>query len=341
MNSNIQAIDNSRLGIEYYGADFPVDVLVHRMQKGDYIIPGFQRGYVWDKKAASRFIESLLLGLPIPTLFLAKDKFSGKYIVIDGQQRLKTLQYFYEEKFPDSSTFKLQDVASAFNELTYTGLPSNYRRLLDNAIIHCTIVSESYDSMGIYYIFERLNTTGTALTAQEVRSAVYHGSFNDLLQLLSESKEWQALYDNSNNRGEAQELILRFIAFHYERDSYQGRIIDFLNWFMLEHKDLEKRVTREDIERTFYGTVLFVEDNFGKRAFYRNNRFSKVLYDVLMLFTSRHLEDDDIQASRMQELYGTLLQDSDFWKEQATSVMSKRKLQERLTYVESIYSSLR
>ena len=100
MNYDTEEITSPRLDVEYYGADFPVDVLVQRVKNEDFIIPSFQREYIWKEEEASRFIESLLIGLPTPALFLAKDKSSNKYLVIDGQQRLKTLQYFYDESFP-------------------------------------------------------------------------------------------------------------------------------------------------------------------------------------------------------------------------------------------------
>lgn len=84
-----------RYSITSYGADYPVDALIKRIQAGDVFIPSFQRAYVWDAKRASRFIESLLLGLPVPGIFLSREEDTDRLLVIDGQQRLRTLQYFY------------------------------------------------------------------------------------------------------------------------------------------------------------------------------------------------------------------------------------------------------
>ncbi|MEH2387625.1 MAG: DUF262 domain-containing protein [Nostoc sp.] len=192
MNYDTQEISSPRLDVEYYGADFPVDVLVKRMEEEDFIIPSFQREYVWKEEEASRFIESLLLGLPTPALFLARDKFSNKYLVIDGQQRLKTLQYFYRESFPNGKLFKLKGVVNPFNTLTYSNLSPSDRRALDNAIIHCIIISENYDPSGMFYLFERLNTRGTPLNSQEIRNALYHGSFSDLIEELSKNERCRA-----------------------------------------------------------------------------------------------------------------------------------------------------
>ncbi|MFM9159759.1 MAG: DUF262 domain-containing protein, partial [Dolichospermum sp.] len=114
--------------------------------------------------------------------------------VIDGQQRLKTLQYFFQGFFEDGTVFKLKNVVQHLEGLTYSTLPLSERRELDNAIIHCIIISESYDPQGIFYLFERLNTTGTPLKPQEIRNAIYHGSFSELLQDLSSNKTWRELY---------------------------------------------------------------------------------------------------------------------------------------------------
>ena len=88
-----------RYDITSFGADYDVEGLVRRLQRGDIFIPSFQRNYVWNQSLASRFIESLLLGLPIPGIFLARETESNKLIVIDGQQRLRTLQFFYDGFF--------------------------------------------------------------------------------------------------------------------------------------------------------------------------------------------------------------------------------------------------
>src|SRR5258706_15619947 len=90
--------------ISSYGADYPVDGLVKRMSAGSIFIPPFQRSYVWNVYRASRFIESLLLGLPVPAIFLSRDESTQKLLVIDGQQRLRTLQYFYEGVFAPTDT---------------------------------------------------------------------------------------------------------------------------------------------------------------------------------------------------------------------------------------------
>ncbi|HSE57197.1 MAG TPA: DUF262 domain-containing protein, partial [Nitrospiraceae bacterium] len=109
-----------KYSITSYGADYPVDSLIKRIADGSIYVPSFQRGYVWKVKQASRFIESLLLGLPVPGIFLSKEQGTQKLLVIDGQQRLRTLQYFYEGIFePGGKKFSLRGVQSKYNGSTY------------------------------------------------------------------------------------------------------------------------------------------------------------------------------------------------------------------------------
>src|ERR1039458_5225187 len=131
-----------RYEITSYGADYDVAGFVSRLQRGDIIIPSFQRDYVWRLPEASRFVESILLGLPVPGVFLAKDVDSSKLLVIDGQQRLKTLQFFLECSFnpkdgdKSHKVFKLSKVESKqFDGLTYKDLSDSDRRNFNDYVI--------------------------------------------------------------------------------------------------------------------------------------------------------------------------------------------------------------
>jgi len=339
MNQNTGEIASPRLDVEYYGADFPVDVLVKRMEQEDFIIPSFQREYVWKEAEASRFIESLLIGFPTPAIFLARDKFSSKYLVIDGQQRLKTLQYFYRESFPGGKVFKLKGVVDHFNGLTYSSLAPPDRRSLDNAIIHCIIVSENYDPNGIFYLFERLNTTGTPLNSQEIRNAIYHGSFSDLIQEISKDKIWRDLYGKSSNRSTEQELILRIIALHFNSENYSGNMVDFLNDFMLRNKNLEL-APEDEVRNFFLGSIKFIYDCLGSKAFYRGKLFMRALYESLTILVAKEM-DNGMDCKTLKELHDFLLEDEHFWSLAKHATTSRKNLISRLKYVEELYRNSR
>src|SRR5262249_38670232 len=149
------------------------DGLVKRINSGSIYIPKFQRSYVWNVYRASRFIESLLLGLPVPAIFLSKELESNKMLVIDGQQRLRTLQYFYNGVFePSDRAFKLRGVQTRFQNATYKTLKEDDRLRLDDSIVHAIIVKQEdphedhqkgTGPSSVYHIFERLNTGGVLL----------------------------------------------------------------------------------------------------------------------------------------------------------------------------------
>ncbi len=339
MKQNIEEVVDPKLAVEYYGADFPVDLLVRRIEEEDFIIPGFQRKYVWTQNEASKFLESLLIGLPTPALFLAKDKFSNKYIVIDGQQRLRTLQYFYREQFPDGKKFALKGVAKLFNDQTYSTLSPSNRRSLDNAIIHCIIISENYDPGGIFYLFERLNTTGTPLSAQEIRNGIYHGAFSDLIKKLSENKTWKNLYHKADKRAKEQEWILRFIALYFDLENYQGDMTKFLNCFMLKNKDLDL-ITSNQIEEVFISTIEFINNCLGSQAFYGAKGLNIVLYESLMILTANELKNNNLNCQKLAKFHQLLIKDDNFWLLAKQRSDSRNKLISRFEYVESFYQKM-
>ena len=334
MNYDIQETESPRLEVEYYGADFPVDTLVKRMEEQEFIIPGFQRDYVWKEEEASRFIETLLLGLPSPSLFLAKDKFSKKYLVIDGQQRLKTLQYFFQESFPNGKVFKLKKVVQQLEGLTYSTLPLSERRELGNAIIHCIIISESYDLQGIFYLFERLNTTGTPLNSQEIRNAIYHGSFSELLQDLSSNETWRELYGKDDIRANEQEHILRFLALHFDLENYSGNMKNFLNQFMLKNKDLDI-ISEKEMKNIFIKTIDFLKTCIGSKVFHEKKKF-QILFDSVMLLTAQEL-GKGLECSKFKKFYELLINDKHFWSFSQPSTTNRKNLMTRLEYVQKLY----
>jgi uncharacterized protein with ParB-like and HNH nuclease domain len=246
----------------------------------EILIPEFQRQYVWKLEEASRFIESVLLGLPVPNVFLAKDKETFNFIIVDGLQRLMTLYYFRIGSFPSGKRFALKGVDPHFNGLSYETLPMHDRRNFDDYTIHATIVSESDNSNRMFHIFERLNTSGTPLTSQEIRSALYHGPLNLLLKRLVNEEAWRALCDKSNLRMESEELILRFIALHYDLRHFRGSMKEFLNHFMYRNRSLDI-ISEADVSNTFIDTMEYLLSAIGSDAFKMGRVFNYSFFDAV------------------------------------------------------------
>lgn len=292
-------------GISSYGADYDVDGLVKRLKRGDIFIPPFQRDYVWNQAEASRLIESLLLGLPVPGVFLAKESDSNKLSVIDGQQRLKSLLFFYEGFFNprDGDTrkrvFKLKNVQEKFEGKTYEDLEEDDRINLDDSIIHATIIKQETptdDNTSIYHVFERLNTGGRKLTPQEIRSAIYIGKLNDLISELNDHSSWRELFGKQNNRLKDQEMILRFFAFYTSLESYSKPLKEFLNRFNGRYRN----PTDSELERLgniFKRTTDIIYERIGKNAFRPDRVFNAAAFEVLMVGIARRIEDNiDLEA---------------------------------------------
>lgn len=329
--------------ITNYGADYTVDVLIKRMRENSITVPSFQRSYVWKIRQASRFIESLLLGLPVPGVFFSREKNTEKLLVIDGQQRLLTLFYFYEGVFAEKKKiFALDGVQPEFDGKTYKTLSDEDKRKLNDAIIHATIIKQdvpSEDESSIFFIFERLNTGGMILSAQEIRNCIYHGDFNELLKELNQNKNWRFLYGKSNQRMRDQELILRFFALHFEWEKYTKPIKAFLNSFMARNKDL-KLYKKDELINLFSITIDTIHQSIGKKAFRLKAQPTAALIDAVMVGVSKRLQKGLIRKrDSIKKCFLTLLKDNDFVIAITTSTSDEENVRKRIEKAISTFSN--
>ena len=290
-----------KYSITSYGADFTLDGLVRRIQDGDILVPSFQRGYVWNQKQASLLIESFLMGLPVPGIFLFQEE-DHTLLVIDGQQRLRTLQYFYGGAFGPESLglagreFVLTDVSEEIEGRTCETLSPQDRRLLDNSLLHATIVEQiepEDDGSSIYLLFERLNTQGVQLQPQEIRNSMYRGAFNELLKELNEDQSWRRIFGRVHSRGKDQELILRFLAFYFDFEAYRRPMKKFLSDYMSKNRSLEVN-TREEASQAFLPAIELIDRALGKKAFRPTAALNAAVFDAIMVGTAKRLEQGAI-----------------------------------------------
>ena len=323
--------------ISWYGADFTVDAVVSRLDRGDIYIPDFQRSFVWDKRKASRFIESLLLGLPVPGIFLATDE-DQRLIVVDGQQRLKSLKFFCNGYFnEDKRKFSLTGIESEFAGKTYDSLSPNEQRKLDDSLLHAIIVRQdrpSDDKSSIYLIFERLNTGGMLLQPQEIRAAIYTGEFNDLLRSLNSNSHWRDMFGKVHNRMKDQELILRFLAMYFNWEKYQSPLTKFLNTYMGSNRHLETRSEKE-LGLAFESTMETIHKHLGPNAFkppQSNGRFTAAVFDSVAVGVAKRLERGDIQnAKALKSRYDSLFENEDYREATFAGTAHTAAAKQRLT----------
>lgn len=309
-----ETADVKQYTISGYGADFDVEGLVRRLNRGDIEIPEFQRTFVWNQTRASRFVESLLMGLPVPGIFLYRDKGSQTLRVIDGQQRLRSLQSYYGGQFPGSNrAFRLTGVIKAFDGKSYTDLSAEDRRRLNDSIIHASIIQQEDpddDGSSQFALFERLNTTSTPLSSQEIRAAIYGGEFNDFLVDLNKCPEWRALVGKPHRRKRDQELILRFIALYFSFDEYEPPMKSFLNQAMHDNQDMEI-YSELEVRRVFHETVNVILEKLGEKAFKPSRALNAAVQDSLMIGIARRLEKGPI-TSDIRVQYDNLMDNNEF-----------------------------
>lgn len=328
--------DDDLYNINSWGADLSFRELVQMYKDGDLVKPELQRHYVWDKAEASRFIDSILLGLPVPSIFLAKTR-QEKLLIVDGYQRIMTVYDFIEEKIfrTDGKSFKLinsEKINKRWRGKTYDELSDTEQRKIRSATIHSIIfvqIKPKDSDTSMYQVFERINTTGRTLMPQEIRNCVYQGKFNTLLLELNKDKSWRNLYGLSNpdSRMRDVEFILRFFALMSKKWSSKGTgtisLKKFLNIFM-GNADLNSTEILESQKKTFLETVKFIFENFGREAFQNVSsadpsksagKFNPTIFDSMMIATKIALEKNvkistsELIANRMKLLQHKNFQD--------------------------------
>jgi len=263
-------------------------------------------------------VESLLFGLPVPNIFLSVEPESQKLLVVDGRQRLSTIQYFYDGIWPITKReFALRGTGEKgkYEGSTYKSLPDVDKRRLDHAQLRASIIRQdapSEDSSSIYHVFERLNTSGVSLTPQEIRAAIYHGGFSDLIGDLNKNRQWREIYGPENKFMRDQELILRFFAFYYNLPNYRTPMKEFLNKFMAWNRYLA-RIPAARLTALFSATITLIFDALGKQAFRPVRSLNTAVFDSVMVGVGKRLTASAApSASGVRTAYQRLVENDEF-----------------------------
>lgn len=303
-----------------YPADFTLAVLFHQWNEKEIIIPDYQRGYVWSIEQASKLIESFLIGLPIPQIFLYVDD-DNKLIVIDGQQRITSIAYFLRGFFggeQDGSrrVFRLTGLSkkSPYYNRSFDELDASTQRKLKGAPLRAINIKQlrpEGKNSSVYEIFERLNTGGTPLKSQEIRNAVFRGDFNNLLKTLNANKYWRALLGRKEPDKHMRdvELLLRVFALTYFRDTYDGKMKSFLNDVMNKNRNVVTGVVA-----TFAADFPAVAENLvqklPKNPFQRGGPINSAMLEAI--FCACLANRDKALTSILTKGYEALRADAEF-----------------------------
>jgi uncharacterized protein with ParB-like and HNH nuclease domain len=303
--------------------DFNVSTLFNFVESGAVRIPGFQRNYVWDRNRASKLIESLILGLPVPQLFLYEQS-RNRFLVIDGQQRLMSIYYFMKKRFPKKE--KRSDLRAIFDEsgnipdeflhnddyfetfnlrlperlpnhknkfkgLNYATL-GEYKTQFDLRPLRNVVVKQNApldDDSSIYEVFNRLNTGGVNLEPQEIRTSMYHSKFYDMLYKLNGNQDWRRFLRSPEPDLHMKdiEILLRGFGMLIDGQNYAPSMVRFLNQFSRSCK------THDDAQNTFlmdlFISFLGAASNLPDDTFLnkKNRRFNLALYEAVFTATNR------------------------------------------------------
>ena len=324
--------------------DPEIDSLHKRFLKGRLNVqPAFQRQFVWDKVKSSRLIESALLDIPIPIVYLSEER-DGKENVIDGQQRLTSFFSFIDGKLPDNTDFKLAGL-KVFTELNgkkFNQLSEEIQERITTYKIRVIKFKKESDSDLQFEIFARLNSGSVPLNDQELRNCVYRGRFNEIIKELSLDKDYKYLLGiaTPDRRMKDRELVLRFASFHFNTYlNYSAPIKKFLNDSMEKYRNISP-VDEANLRAAFKNTVQIIRSLLDKNAFKRYYRgdeknkngrwetqqFNVSLFDILMYSFAREDKNKVFQnLDRVREaLIDLMTNDQDFIDSILLSTSSKK-----------------
>lgn len=220
-----EIVERSRR-IEFYMTEYSVELLAEKMAREELVIPAYQREFTWEPVRKSRFIESLAMGLPIPFLFFWEME-NGKLEIVDGSQRLRTLQEYI---LNDLQLSGLEELPS-LNGTRFTDLLSSRQRKIKNRSIRGIILNEHADDQARFDMFERINTGSKQANTAEVRRGALRGPFLDLVVELASLPQFSRLAPvsvKSQRERIPEELVTRFFAYGDGLDDYKENPAQFL-----------------------------------------------------------------------------------------------------------------
>ena len=327
--------------VDYNTNEYPVEVLVGKYREGleedinELYVPDYQRDEAWDEDRQSKFIESILLGLPIPYIFVAdlrpEEDDLARLEIVDGTQRIRTLDKFYNNELRLSGLKKLEKL----NNFYYRDLPLARQRRFNRSSLRMIVLTEKADEETRRDMFERINTGSVQLNDMEIRRGISSaGGFMSVIEELAKEDKFNELCPFSEalkRRREPEEFVLRFFAYLNNYQNFERRVNLFLNEY-LEKNNENKVEDFKKMKSEFYRMLDFVEryfpSGFAKKK--GHVRTPRIRFEAISVGVALALrENSDLKPSSMDWL------DSEEFKEYTTSDASnsRPKVIKRIEYV--------
>ncbi len=326
--------------LSLYPLDYPFETLVNRINSTPAKLkldPDFQRKYKWDKDGwgrSSKFIESCLMRIPLPSCYFAEDD-DGKHMVIDGLQRLTTINRYFHDEFALEGLTALKELeGKKFSEL------GSYQTELETTTIRCIVLRKDNPKSLVREIFSRLNQGAVELSDQEIRHAIYPGSLNALLIELAvddEIKRFGLAADSEVVRDalEPEEQVLRYFAFSEDKtlEHFDNNLKSFLDNYMEQNSELTE-VQVDEYREKFNNALSICKEIFKNNVFVNpsvNRKRKGLVHYDLMMTTVGEL---DISLARqhaesIRNAYVTLCQSNEFKRTLSGGLQNKGSIRRR------------
>jgi len=343
--------DDSLFNISSWGADLSFREICSMYDENELVKPELQRKYVWDKVEASRFIESILMGLPVPSVFFAQS--GSQKLIVDGYQRIMTVHDYISGIFSeDGKVFRLSNsekINRRWRNKSFSELTTDDQRKIKSTTIHAIIFEQKKPENGdtsLYQVFERINTSGRTLTPQEIRNCVYQGNLNSMLFVLNKNETWRELFGakNEDSRMRDLEYILRFFLMKssmiQESTATQISLKKSLNDFMFDNRN----ISDDDVEKysvQFNVTIDAVKRLFGINAFhnYSNGKYSKkfhpAIFDAIMVGVFNSIGSKQLPEVVSEEIHRDILLNTEFISAISTRTTDIENIHKRVSIVSS------
>ena len=322
-----EQLEQFRTTVKYDTRDYPIELIISKFSKGDYFVPDYQRQFIWPSNDKCYFIESVLLGLPIPFMFWGERDEDGKMEVVDGVQRINTLVAFSQDKFRLRGLKKLTQL----NDFTFSDLSTAQQsRFLNKSLRIIVLAPETTDALR-QDIFSRVNRSGIKTTDSEFRRGTYPGkltTFIDKCQGFDVFKKICPLSSDKEKRHEGFELILRFFAFAHSYLAFKHDVGPFLDDFLLKNQDT---FDENEYNQEFHDMCNYVEKTFP-HGFAKEGikQVPRVRFEAISVGVALALrENPDLSVGVIDWI------NADKFKELTTSDSSNNpgRLKERVEYV--------
>lgn len=297
--------------VDFDVKEYTIEYYVNKFQTGEFFIPEYQRDFVWDEKRQAKFIESVVLGLPVPFIFVAdvygrddKDEESdeGNLEIVDGSQRIRTLTSFVKNELQLTGL----EILDKLNNFYFKDFSIPRQKRFLNSTIRMIQISDKSDADVRFMMFERINTGSDELKAMEQRKGIYRGEFMDFIYECANNPLFVKLTrftDKMKKRGEAEELILRFFAYSESYLDFKYSVIDFLNNYIKEKN--ENGFDKATLSAKFEQMLEFVDSHFPN-GFLRKpdvNKTPRIRFEAISVGVILALEvKSDLQPQSMDWL---------------------------------------